>query len=115
MTLVPLQHAYHLKEIEGIVKEETIKLTKAIKKVEDICTNIEDLDSYLLRKLEETGLPLAYVVIENVALPAIDSGFGLLDCTQEMIHRGDHATATYQNDSKEIWNVIWHLTHGGST
>jgi hypothetical protein len=115
MTLARLQHVYHLKETEDIVKEETIKLPTAITKVEDIRTNIEDLDNYLLRKLGETGLPLAYVVRENVALPAIDAGFGLPDYTQEMIQRGDHATATYQNDSKEVWNVIRHLTHGGST
>jgi hypothetical protein len=55
-------------------------LPTAITKVEDICTNIKDLDNYSLNKLGEIGLP------KDVALPsAIDSGFGLPDYTQEML------------------------------
>jgi hypothetical protein len=115
MTLARLLQVYHLKETEEVVKEETIKLPTPITKVEDIRTNIEDLDNYLLRKLGETGLPLAYIVREDVGLPAVDMGFGMPDYAQEMILRGEHATATYQNDNKEVWNVIRHLTHGGST
>ena len=114
MTLARLQNVYHLKETEDIQKDEDIKPPTPITKIEDIRNNIEDLDNYLLRKLGETGLPLAYVVREDVALPADDPGFGLPDFTQEMITRGDHATVTFHNDNKEVWNVIRHLTHGGA-
>ena len=31
-----------------------------------------------------------------------------------MITRGDHASVTFHNDNKEVWNVIRHLTHGGA-
>jgi hypothetical protein len=48
-----------------------------------------------LRNLEETGLTLAYVVREEVGLPAIDLGFGTLDYAQEMIIRCNHATAAH--------------------
>jgi hypothetical protein len=51
MTLARLLQVYHLKETEAIVKEETFKLPTPITKVEDIRTNIEDLDNYLIRKL----------------------------------------------------------------
>jgi hypothetical protein len=115
MTLARLQHVYHLKETEDIAKEETFKLPTAITKVEDIRTHIEDLDNYLLLRLGETGLPLLYVVRDEVPTPAIDIGFGLPDYIQEMILRGDHGTASYQNDNKEVWNVIRQLTHGGPT
>jgi hypothetical protein len=115
MTLAPLLQVYHLKEREECAKEEIIKLPISITKLKDIQTNIKDLDSYLLRNLGETGLPLAYIVREEVGLPVVDLGFDMPDYSQEMIFRGDNATATYQNDHKEVWNVIRHLTRGGST
>jgi hypothetical protein len=116
MTLQRLQQIYHLKETEDILKDESIDLPSPITKIDDIRTNIEDLDDYLLRKRGETGLPLAYVVRAVVALPgaAEDPGFGLPDHVQEMVARGDHATVVFQNDNKEVWNVIRHLTHGGN-
>jgi hypothetical protein len=72
MTLSRMLQVYHLKDTDDIVKEETIKLPAAIISIEDICTNIEDLDNYLMRNLGETWIPLAFVVREEVALPAID-------------------------------------------
>jgi hypothetical protein len=58
-------------------------------------------------------LPLAYVVRDLVDLPDPDPGFGQPDYVQEMVQRGAHTTIHFQNDNKEVWNVICHMTHGG--
>jgi hypothetical protein len=116
MTLDRLQRVYHLHESEEAADDEKkIDLPKPIIKVEDIRTNIEDLDDYLMRKRGTSGLLLAYVVRNEVALPdqANDPGFGMPDFAQEMVRHGDHNLPNYQDDNKEVWSVIRHLTHGG--
>jgi hypothetical protein len=90
-----------------------VELPGKIVKIDDVRTNIEDLDSYLNNALGETYLPLAYLVREDIALPMFDEGFGMPSYHEEMIRRGDHQGAAYQRDNVALWNVISHMTHGG--
>lgn len=84
-----------------------------IVKVEDVRTNIEDLDSYLHNTFGETFLPLAYLVRDHVELPVVDPGFGMPSYHAEMVERGDHEGPAYQRDNIKLWYVISHMTHGG--
>jgi hypothetical protein len=90
-----------------------VEMPGKILKIEDIRTNIENLDSYLMNALGETFLPLAYLVREQVELPLIDQGFGLPSFHEEMVSRGDHQGTAFQRDNITLWNVISHMTHGG--
>jgi hypothetical protein len=64
---------------------------------------LEDIDNYLLRKLGASGLPLANVVPETVALPADDLGYGMPSTTEELIIRGPHTGMYYEIINKEVW------------
>jgi hypothetical protein len=53
--------------------------------------------------LGETGVPLAYVVRENVEIPpGTDLSEGYITVAEEMIACAPHGTKTYANDSMEV-------------
>jgi hypothetical protein len=110
-TLARLTVCYQLKDAEDDLDELDLpsKLTRT-DKVRDV---LEDIDNYLIRKLGASGLPLAYVVRDSVALPADDEGYGMPTVTEEMINRGPHTGMYYELDTKEVWQMIRHVTHGG--
>ena len=111
MTMARLNAVYlHFKNEKDQPEAE---LPGKIVKIDDVRTNIEDLDAYLQNTLGETYLPLAYLTRDQVALPVIDPGFGMPTFHEEMIARGDHNGTAYQRDNIAIWNVISHMTHGG--
>jgi hypothetical protein len=103
-TLARLTICYRLKDAEDEAEEVELpgKLTR-VDKVRDV---LEDIDNYLVRKLGSSGLSLAYVVRDSVALPADDEGYGMPTVTEEMIIH-------YELDTKEIWQMIRHVTHRG--
>jgi hypothetical protein len=88
-------------------------LPTKLSRVDKVREVLEDIDNYLLRKLGASGLPLAYIVRESVALPADDPGYGLPSTSEEMVTRGPHTGAFYEIDNKEVWQVVRHVTHGG--
>lgn len=90
-----------------------VEVPGKIVKIDDVRTNIEDLDSYLNNALGETYLPLAYLVRDQIALPLVDQGFGMPSYHEEMVRRGDHQGTAFQRDNVALWNVISHMTHGG--
>jgi hypothetical protein len=90
-----------------------LELPSKIVKIDDVRTNIEALDDYLLETRGESGLPLAYVVRDTVAPPVVDPGFGLPTSIAEMVARGDHAQPAFETDAIAVFNVIRHMTHGG--
>jgi hypothetical protein len=110
-TLARLTICYRLKESEEDAEEVDLpgKLT-CTDKVREV---LEDMDNYLLCKLGSSGLPLAYVVRETVALPADDLGYGQPTVSEEMLMRGPHTGMYYELDNREIWQMIRHVTHGG--
>ena len=115
MTIIRLQHVYKMKETEEQLAKakDKLELPSKIVKIDDVRTNIEDLDDYLLEKRGESGLPLAYVVRDTVEPPLVDPGFGLPTSIAEMVARGDHAQPAFENDAIAVFNVIRHMTHGG--
>jgi hypothetical protein len=115
MTIERLQRVYQLKETEDLLKKDTKtpELPGKIVKIDDVRNNIEDLDDYLLEKRGESGLPLAYVVRDTVALPLVDPGFGQPTSIAEMIARGDHTQPAFETDTIAVFNIIRHMTHGG--
>jgi hypothetical protein len=110
-TLARLTICYRLNEAE--TDEEEVDLPAKLVRIDKVRQVLEDIDNYLLRKLGASGLPLAYVVRETVALPADDLGYGMPSTTEEMIERGPHTGMYYEIDNKEVWQMIRHVTHGG--
>lgn len=112
-TLPVLQSVYQLKDVDE--SEDDLALPDKFNRIDTARVVLENLDDYLLRKKSETGVPLAYVVRQIVALPAVaeDVGFGLPSFIEEMVRRAPHGTPQYQTDNVLVWNVIRHVAHGG--
>lgn len=99
-------------------ESDEIEDPKSLLKVDDVRTTLEDLDNILLNRYGAYGVPLAYVVRENVELPEAvegeeDPGYGLPTLRDEMVRRTRHDTHHYQTDNKSVWKVIRTITHGG--
>jgi hypothetical protein len=61
--------------------------------------------------LGETGVPLAYVVRENVEIPpGTDSSEGYITVAEEMIARAPHGNQAYVKDSMEVWSYMSDIT-----
>jgi hypothetical protein len=61
--------------------------------------------------LGETGLPLAYVVCENVEIPhGTDLSEGYIAVDEGMIARAPHGNQAYANDSMEVWSYMANIT-----
>jgi hypothetical protein len=59
----------------------------------------------------ETGVPLAYVVRENVEIPpGTDLSEGYITVSEEMIARSPHGNQAYANDSMEVWSYMANIT-----
>jgi hypothetical protein len=108
-----LTSCYRLKDTED--NAEDLELPSKLSRIEKVRDVLEDMDNYLVRKLGSSGLPLAYVVREEVAVPigALDPGYGLPTISEEMIARGPHSGTHFQKDNNEVWQMICHVTHGG--
>jgi hypothetical protein len=44
---------------------------------------------------------------------ADDPGYASPSVDDEMIRRASHVGDTYDQDNKELWSIIRHITHGG--
>jgi hypothetical protein len=61
--------------------------------------------------LGETGVPLAYLVRENVEIPpGTDPSEGYITVAEEMITRTPHGNQAYANDSMEVWSYMANIT-----
>jgi hypothetical protein len=61
--------------------------------------------------LGETGVPLAYVVRDNVEIPpGTDPSEGYITVAEEMITRAPHGNQAYANDSMEVWSYMVNIT-----
>jgi hypothetical protein len=59
----------------------------------------------------ETGVPLAYVVHENVEIPpGTDPSEGYITVAEEMIERTPHGNQEYANESMEVWSYMANIT-----
>jgi hypothetical protein len=86
---------------------------EALKKIENVCVVIEDLDAYLLKVNGRSGCPLMYVCRDDVALPAVDLGFGLPTYCKEMVLRAPHIGQYFQDDNVHVWNIVRNICHDG--
>jgi hypothetical protein len=86
---------------------------EALKKIENVRVVIEDLDAYLLKLRGRSGCPLMYVCRDEVALPAVDLGFGLPTYREEMVLRAPHFGQYYQDDNVQVWNIVRKICHDG--
>jgi hypothetical protein len=61
--------------------------------------------------LGETGVPLAYVICENVEIPpGTDPSEGYITVAEEMIERAPRGNQSYANDSTEVWSYMANIT-----
>lgn len=113
-TLARLREVARRQEIEEAEGEET-PLPEKFSNVNNVREVLENIQEYLRHKRGVTGIPLAYVTRETVALPlaAADPGFGLPDYDEEMIRRAPHDGPVYAQDNVTVWQVIRHVTHEG--
>jgi hypothetical protein len=57
------------------------------------------------------GVPLAYVVHENVEIPlGTYPSEGYITVSEEMIARAAHGNQAYVNDSMEVWSYMANIT-----
>jgi hypothetical protein len=110
-TIARITNCYRMKDAED--DAEDIDFPQKLTKIEQVRDVLEDMDNYLVRKLGSSGVPLAYVTREDVAVPLVDPGYGLPTPNEEMISRAPHVGIYYQQDNKDIWQMIRHVTHGG--
>jgi hypothetical protein len=84
-------------------------------KQDDARRVIENLDEYLKKRRNIHGVPLSYLVRDQVEAPdiAVDQGYATPSFDEEMIRRAPHIGAIYTSDNKILWNVIRHITHNG--
>lgn len=114
-TLVRLASVYALKEEEDLEDDDDVRLPTKLTDINKVRMTLEDIDDYLNRKRGISGVPLAYVVRAEVALPADvdDPRFGAPSFALEMVRRAPHVGTFYQRDNVAVWNVIRHVTHEG--
>jgi hypothetical protein len=61
--------------------------------------------------LGETGVPLAYVVRENIEIPpGTDPSEGYITVAEEMIARAPHGNQAHAHDSMEVWSYMVNFT-----
>jgi hypothetical protein len=117
-TMELLQEIYLLKEVDDEDDQKKPALPEKLTKTDKVREVIENIESLLLSMKGINGVPLLYVVRDQVALPTgigndIDEGFGQPTHTQEMIRRAPHTGVYFREAQKSVWNIIRHVTHGG--
>ena len=73
---------------------------------------LENIRQYLGIVTNKAGLPLAYVIRLDSALPAVDQGFGQPSFDEELARRGRHDGWLWRPSNKLVWNMIRTVTHG---
>jgi hypothetical protein len=116
-TMDVLQQIYLLKDVD----EEDTKpeLPEKLLKTDKVHEVIENIESLLMIMKGLNGVPLLYVVRDQVALPTgisddVDLGFGLPSYSHEMIRRAPHTGVYFRQVQKSVWNIVRHVTHGGT-
>jgi hypothetical protein len=72
---------------------------------------MEEIREFFGSVLGENGVPLAYVVRENVDIPpGTDPSEGYITVAEEMIARAPHGNQAYANDSMEVWSYMTNVT-----
>jgi hypothetical protein len=93
--------------------EENFKVTaeQPVINKKDWPRTMEAIREFFGSVLGETGVPLAYVVRENVEMPpGTDPSEGYITVAEEMIARAPHGNHTYANDSMEVWSYMANIT-----
>jgi hypothetical protein len=93
--------------------EETFKVTaeQPVINEKEWPRTMEAIRKFFGSVLWETGVPLAYVVRENVEIPTgTDSSEGYIGVVEKMITRAPHGNQAYANDSLELWSYMANIT-----
>lgn len=111
-TIESLTMIYALKEAED--KKVDIDLPDKLVAVDKVRIALENIDNYLTRKLGSSGIPLLYTVRDVVDVP-VNNNVIRAEVTiyGDMIERGPHVGIYFQEDNRNVWEVIRHVTHGG--
>jgi hypothetical protein len=93
--------------------EENFKVTveQPIINEKDWPRTMEVVREFFGSFLVESGVPLAYVVRENVEIPpGTDPSEGCITVAEEMISHAPHGNQAYENDSMEVWSYMANIT-----
>jgi hypothetical protein len=93
--------------------EENFKVTaeQPVINEKDWPRTMEAIREFFGSVLGETGVPLAYVVRENVEIPTgtyLSEGY--IEVAEEMIACAPHGNQAYANDSMEVWSYMANFT-----
>jgi hypothetical protein len=104
---------WHKNELDQEEKQD-LKEPEPLKHENKARKTLEELDHYLLMKRGVGGVPLAYLVREDVE-PGPDPGYGQPTITDDLIARVPHGpdSVMYDTDNKYLWKIIMTMTQGG--
>ena len=114
LTLVNVRRLYQLTadETSYVEPDKPSKLLKVT--AMKLREKMEDLESYFVKCLGTTKIPLAYVTRDDALVPltANDPATNYTNDIDEMVARAPHGTATYNTDNSAVWDVMMHVFHG---
>ena len=114
LTLANVRRLYQLTadETSYVEPDKPSKLLKVT--ATKLREKMEDLESYFVKCLGTTKIPLAYVTHNDaIVLPAAtDLPTNYPTDIDEMVARAPHGTATYNTDNSDVWDVMMHVFHG---
>jgi hypothetical protein len=76
---------------------------------------LENMEQWINQSYGNSGIPLAYVIREDVDAPTIAEDpypIGTPTFDDELIRRASHETEIYNINNEMVWNMIRHVTHG---
>jgi hypothetical protein len=114
ITLRNVRHLFQLKHDEESYAEPS-KPAKILKTTtKKLRETMEDLDSYFIKCLGMTKIPITYVtrVDQDVPVPVDDPAGNYASSTDEMIRRAPHGGPTYNTDNSTVWDMMMHVFHG---
>ena len=72
----------------------------------------ESMEAYFAGQKGAAGMPVLYVVRDEVALPAADPGFGMPDMDSEVQSRGRHNGHFWRADNRTVFTFLRLKCHG---
>ncbi len=73
---------------------------------------IESIEGHLEQTISVSGVPMAYVIRPETALPAVDPGPGLPTLDQELLARGRLEGHFWDADNRKLWFLLRKICQG---
>jgi hypothetical protein len=122
---ITLAAVRRLRELKDSEDQAAVKVDPPLINERDWTKTMEAIEEHLRANLGETKIPLAYVVREDIEMPAgADPSAGYILIQDEMIRRAPHRIPahgvpvedqaldpTFQIDNRKVWQILSDLCH----